>query len=80
MHIELLISVLGWCAVVNFGFLLFWAGFMVFATDLTIRLQQTFFDIDKATIFRYNYLLMGFFKLLTLMFFVVPWCVLHVLA
>jgi len=80
MHLELLISVLGWCAVINFSILVFWAAFIMFAADLTINLQQRFFDLDKNSILKYNYLLMGFFKLLTLMFFVVPWSVLHLLS
>ncbi|MEY8205706.1 MAG: hypothetical protein RPR40_11645 [Bermanella sp.] len=80
MHLELLIAVLGWCAVINLALLLLWAIFIMLAADVTVSLQQRFVDLDKSSILKYNYLLMGFFKLSTLMFFVVPWAVLHLLS
>ena len=80
MHLELLISVLGWCAVINFSFLLFWAIFVIFTADFMVSLQQKFFNLDKNSIIKYNFLLLGFFKLSTFMFFVVPWAVLHLLS
>lgn len=43
----------------------------------TIKLQQKAFNIDKNSILKYNYLLIGLFKILNILFFVTPWLVLQ---
>ncbi len=80
MNLELFISTLGWCAIISSCVLLFWMLFIVIAADFVVAIQQKFFDIDKASVIKYNYLLMGFFKLSVLMLFIVPWAVLRFLS
>ncbi len=80
MILELFISTLGWCAFICSCVLLFWTLFMSIGTDFIVSMQQKFFDLDRTSIIKYNYLLMGFFKLSTLMLFIVPWAVLRFLS
>ncbi|MCY4641649.1 MAG: hypothetical protein OXC41_02985 [Gammaproteobacteria bacterium] len=76
MDLELVRGVLGWCTLVNAGVLGAW--FLVFATarDALHRLHGRWFRISPGEFDRVHYMLMGRFKLATVMFFLVPYLVL----
>ncbi len=76
MYIEILSSVLGWCAVINTVFLIFWFLMLINRESGVITFHQRFFNLSSSEIVKSHYLLMGFYKLMNAMFFVIPWCVL----
>ncbi len=77
MDIQTLSFIFGWCAIINMAFTLFWLGAFMLMPKATIKLQQKAFNIDKNSILKYNYLLIGLFKILNILFFVTPWLVLQ---
>ncbi len=79
MYLEILTSVLGWCAVINTLFLIFWFLMIMNRESGVIALHQRFFNLSSSEIIKSHYLLMGLYKLMNAMFFIVPWIVLKAL-
>ncbi len=80
MDIEFVRTVLGWCALVNIGLFLIW--FLVFMTahDAVYKIHGLWFSISKEEFDKAHYVMMGMYKLFTLLFFVIPYLVLRVLT
>ena len=76
VYLEILSSVLGWCAVINTLFLIFWFLMLMNRETGVIAFHHKFFKLSSADIVKTHYLLMGFYKLMNAMFFIIPWCVL----
>ena len=47
MHIERIQQFLLWCTLINFGVLLWWAAFFIFAHDLVYRMHSRFFVLSQ---------------------------------
>ena len=80
MGVELMRSVLGWCALVNIGLFLIWFLVFMAAHDAVYKLHCLWFSISKKEFDRSHYMMMGVYKLLTILFFVIPYLVLLVLV
>ena len=80
MTIELLISFLAWCSVVNIALLLIWFVFIQFMGDFTFRLHHGLFGISRETFNAVNYGGLGLFKLCLWVFNLTPYLVLRALA
>lgn len=78
MDIELLHRTLGWCAVINIAGLLWWWLMFVFARDWIYRLHSRWFRLSPERFDSIHYAGMVFYKIATLVLFVVPWLVLHI--
>lgn len=76
MDIETVRAVLGWCAVINLGLLLWWFLFFVFAHDWMCRLHGRWFNLPVERFDAIHYSGMAIFKLGIVMFNLVPWVVL----
>jgi hypothetical protein len=72
MGIEQGMRVLLWCTAINFAILLAWAGFFIFGRDFMFRLHSRWFKITPETFDAIHYAGMAFYKLLVLVFNVVP--------
>lgn len=80
MTIETLSAVLGWSAIINYIVLLVW--FLVFACwhDFIYNLHSRWFNLRLETFDAMHYISMALFKLGILLFNLVPWLALRVIA
>ena len=80
MDIQTLTSFFMWCTIINTGFLLFLALIFMLAPNLVYRLQSAFINITRETFDIVFYSFIGFFKLMVLVFNLVPWIALHIMG
>ena len=80
MDIQTLTVFFMWCSIINFGLLLFLGLIFLLAPNLTYKLQSMFVPISRETFYVVFYSFMGFFKVIVLVFNVVPWIVLEIIA
>lgn len=80
MDIEMLTRFFMWCTIVNTGLLAFAFLFLVFASDFVYRMHGKWFPMPRETfsIVLYGYL--GVYKLLILVFNLVPWVALAIIG
>jgi hypothetical protein len=70
------ISMLGYCGLINIGILAFWFASNLLGGEAIINFHSRLFGSSSEKILLVQYQLMGMFKLLNFMFFLVPWLVL----
>ncbi len=80
MDIQTLTSFFMWCTIINTSFLIFLALIFMLAPNLVYRLQTTFISITRETFNIVFYSFMGVFKIVVLVFNVVPWIVLLIIG
>ena len=68
-----------WCTIINSGLLMFWAVIFMSAPDLVYRIQSKFFPISRENFEVVLYSLLGFFKMLVIVFNLVPWLALLII-
>jgi len=72
MDIQTLTTFFTWCTIISGGMLVFWTLFLVFAPDLVYRMQSKFFPIPRATYNVVMFSFLGFFKIMFLIFNLIP--------
>jgi len=72
-----LLQFLGWCSLIYIAFLLIWALFFIGGGNWLYNLHRKWFAISIENFNLIHYSLMGFFKILLLVFFLVPYLVLR---
>ena len=80
MNVELITAVLGWCTLFNLALLAWWALFILFAHDWTYRMHTHWFRLSEERFDSLHYALMGFFKLTIIVFNLMPYLALRVVA
>jgi hypothetical protein len=80
MDLQTLTQFFMWSSIINGSLLLFWTAFLMFAPNLVYRTQSFWFAIpqEKFTVIMYGFL--GLFKLLILVFNIVPYLALIIIA
>jgi hypothetical protein len=78
--IETLREVLGWCAVINFGALLFLHFILWAAHDRVHRLFGIWFKLSRENFDKANYTCITFFKIIFLVFNLVPYVALCIVG
>lgn len=78
--IEIIRDVLGWCAAINLGLLLWWFLFLLFAHDWTYRLHCKWFQLSMAQFDTIHYSGMLLFKLGIFLFNLVPYFALRIMV
>jgi hypothetical protein len=73
MDIQTLTTFFMWCTIINGGILILWTVFSVFAPDLVYRMQSKWFPIPRETFNVVIYSFLGLFKIVFLVFNVVPY-------
>jgi hypothetical protein len=73
---EEFISILGYCGLINIGILIFWFASNILGGAAVIDFHTRLFGSTSEKIMLVQYQLMGMYKLLNFMFFLVPWLVL----
>jgi len=69
-----------WCSVINGGLLALWVLLLMFAPDLVYRTQYRWFPLSKESFAETMYRFLGIYKLLFLMFNLVPWLALKLIG
>lgn len=80
MDIQTLTSFFMWCTIINAGVLLFLALIFMLAPNLIYRLQSMVISFSRETFDIVFYSFIGFYKLIVLVFNVVPWIALLIIG
>ena len=80
MSIETIRSVLLWCAATNFGILLLWFTVFALAHDRMYQHHRRWFRLSVEQFDMLQYTLMGIYKLGIILFLLVPYIVLLIVA
>lgn len=80
MTLPQLTGFLFWCCVINGGLLTLWIVLMMIAPDIVYRTQYRWFPLSKEVFAETMYRFLGLYKLLFLMFNLVPWLALKLIA
>lgn len=72
-----LLPLLGWCSLIYISLLIFWALLFRVGHDWIYKLHNKWFAIPKEKFDVIHYALIGFFKILLIVFFLVPYLVLR---
>jgi len=80
INLEVLRDILGWCAAINIGILLFWFFIFLGAKNWLHKFHGRWFSsLSVETFEAIHYATMAFFKLSIFLFFLVPYLVLRFL-
>ncbi len=80
MNVEIARAVLGWCTVINCGILLFWAVFTMVSRDWQSRLHGKFYGLSVEQFNALNWVAMVLFKMGIILFNLVPYIALRIVA
>ena len=80
MDIQTLTSFFMWCTIINGGLLLLWSLAHVIAPDLVYNTQKKFFHLPKETFTVVFYSFIGLFKIIFLVFNLVPYLALLIIG
>jgi hypothetical protein len=80
MSIEVTRNFLLWCTVINYGILMVWFLFFVFAHDWILRIHGRWFRLSNDQFDALHYAGMAIFKVGIMLFNLVPFVVLSIVA
>ena len=80
MDIDALTAFFMWCSIINGALLMLWLGVYSLAPDLVYRTQSRWFPIPRESFDVVFYSFLGLFKIFFLMFNVVPYLTLLIIA
>ena len=80
MDIQTLTTFFMWCTIINGGVFLWTVVFSVFAPDFSYRMQSKWFPIPRETFNVLSYSYIGLFKIVFLVFNVVPYVALLIIG
>ncbi len=80
MDLELLRTFLGWCTLINFGLLMLSFGMLALAGGWVRKIHGRWFPMPAEDMIRAHYGMLGTYKILVIIFNVVPWIALTILT
>ena len=80
MDIELIRDVLLWCSVINFSVLLLWGLLFIYAHEWMYRLHGRWFRLSVEQFDAIHYAGMALYKIGIILFNLVPYIALHIVA
>jgi hypothetical protein len=80
MDIQTLTTFFMWCTIMNGALLVLWTTMLILAPDLVYRTQSKWFSIPRATFNVVIYSFLGLFKIVFLVFNVVPYVALLIVG
>jgi len=80
MDTQTLTSFFMWCTIINGGLLIFWSTVFMAAPDVVYRTQRKWFPIPRETFDVVMYAFLGMFKIVFLVFNVVPYVALLIVG
>ena len=72
-------SFLAWCLIINYGLLVVWFIALLSARAAMYRLHSRWFDITESQFKQANYLVFAIYKILVLVFILVPYVALKLI-
>lgn len=78
--VEQLTAFLGWSSLINIGILLISTLFVVWRRDFAIKIHSSMFDLDPQAVPKMYFDYLGRYKLLLLVFNIVPYLALRIIA
>ena len=72
-----ILQLLGWCSFVHIVILLLWVLMFRFARSWIYSLHNKWIEISEEKFNQIHYALMGFYKLIVIVFFIAPYLVLR---
>jgi len=80
MDIQTLTAFFMWCTILNGSLLVFWSIMCKLAPDLVYRMQSRWFPVSRETFNVVLYSFLGLFKIVFLVFNVVPYVALLIIG
>lgn len=80
MDIQTLTTFFMWCTIINGALFIYWAIVCVLAPDFVYRMQSKWFPIPRDTYNVAMYAFLGLFKIVFIVFNVVPWVALLIVG
>jgi hypothetical protein len=80
MTLEAIRSFLAWCTVINFGLLICWFLFMSLAHDWLYRLNSKWYNLSVDRFDAIHYSGIAFYKILVLIFNLVPYLAIRIVG
>ena len=80
MTIDILREVLGWCAVINIGLLIFLAIFMVFLRGPISRIHAKMFNLNESDISLAYFRYLAQYKIAIIVFNIIPYFALRIVG
>ena len=80
MTVETLTEFFLWCSVINLGIYIVWVLFILLAPDFIYRVQTKWIPISRETFTVVMYSFMGAFKIVIIVFCLVPYLSLLIIA
>ena len=80
MDIQILTGFFMWCTIINGGMLALWTIMLILAPDLVYQTQSKWFPISRETFNVVIYAFLGLFKIIFLVFNVVPYIALRIIG
>ena len=73
MNIQTMTGFFMWCTIINGALLILWVAVYLLAPDLVYRTQRAWFPVARETFDVVFYSFLGFFKIVFLVFNLVPY-------
>jgi hypothetical protein len=80
MDFQTLTSFFMWCTILNGALLILWSTLLLFAPDLVYRTQRKFIPITRETFDMFIYGFLGLFKIVFIVFNLVPFLALLIVG
>ncbi len=80
MDIQTLTSFFMWCTIINGGLFIYWATWCMFAPDWVYRMQSRWFPISREAYDVTIYAFLGGFKIVFIVFNLVPYLALLIVG
>ena len=80
MTVDVFLGILGWSAVINFGLLMWWFLWILFAHDFVYRMHSRWFKVSVEKFDAIHYAGMAFYKITIIVFNVVPYLALRIIT
>ena len=68
---------MGWCSVINIGLLIYWILALTLGNAFVFQIHTCWFDIPHDRFDEIHYTMMGYYKLMVILFNVTPYLVLR---
>ncbi len=80
MNIDQLTAFFMWCTIINGGLLVFWSPWLLVCPGLVYRVHTLCFAMSRETFNVVVYCFVGAFKILWIVFNLVPWLALEIVT
>ncbi len=80
MSLGILQLILGWCSIINIGFLLFWFLIIVFANKMIYKIHGKWFKMPEEQFNAIHYAGIMLYKLAIYVLFIIPYIVLRIIS